>query len=170
MAGVYFDSSIFTSIFKPEKERAQRVRALLRELKKDRTRIHTSILSVQETSVITFKRGQVLKDYHARISEFANIHTINKDIATNAAKLEADICDDIPKAEQDNPRRKWDCFHIATARHLNCSDLFTWDRKMIKRKEQLGIADLKFSEPSPKQSTLFGPKQRRPRAKRTTKP
>jgi predicted nucleic acid-binding protein len=149
VAGVYFDTSVFISIFKPEPERARKVRALLRELKRNNVRIHTSILTIQECSVVSFKRGQVLRDYHAKINALAEIHTIDKDIAVNCSKLEAEIISAISAKEQQKPRRKWDCFHIATARSLGCSTMYAWDKTMLERCSQLGITDLIFSEPVP---------------------
>ena len=119
MSGVYFDSSVFTSIFKPEKERAKLVKELLKELKKANVRIHTSIVSVQECSVPAFRRGTIAKDYHAKINELANVHGITKVTAMTAAKLEAAITESIAKNDQFKPRRKWDCFHIATAMEMH---------------------------------------------------
>jgi predicted nucleic acid-binding protein len=162
VAGVYFETTVFTSIFKPEKDRAAFVRELLRELKKKNTRIHTSILSVQECSVTAFKRGQFLRDYHGKINDIADIHTVDRDIAVNAAKLEAEMVQHLTSAEQNKPRRKWDCFHIATARSLNCRTLYSWDDGMLKRKAQLGIDDLEFAEPKPISLTLsFKAKRKR---------
>jgi predicted nucleic acid-binding protein len=157
VAGVYFDTTVFTSVFKPEKTRAAQVRDLLRDLKKSNTRVHTSIISVQECSVTSFKRGQLLRDYHAKIESIADIHTVGKEIAINAAKLEAEIIQQIPAKEQDKPRRKWDCFHIATARQFKCHTMYSWDKGLIARKDQLGITDLEFAEPISTNPTLkFG--------------
>ena len=117
MRGVYFDTSVFISIFKPEPDRAKEVKALLRELKREGVRIHTSIITIQEASVIAFRRGTVPRDYHARVSRICEIHSIDKQIAMTAAKHEAFLIDKLPPEEQQKPRRKWDCFHIATARN-----------------------------------------------------
>jgi predicted nucleic acid-binding protein len=154
VAGVYFDTSVFISIFKPEPQRAKKVKALLRELKRNGTRIHTSILSVQECSVVSFKRGQIHRDYHAKINALADIHSIDKEMAINAAKLEAEVIATIPVKEQQKPRRKWDCLHIATARSLGCSKIFTWDRPMLDREQQLDIKDIVFAEPTPTHGEL----------------
>jgi len=70
VAGVYFDTSVFISIFKPEKDRAAHVRALLRELKRQKVKIHTSIITVQEASVVAYKRGTIPRDYHARLADW----------------------------------------------------------------------------------------------------
>lgn len=149
MGNVYFDSCVFISIFKPEKERALKVRALLRELKRDNTRIHTSILSIQESSVLAFRRGAASPDYHGRINSFASIHTITKSIAIRAAQLEAIITKDIDPQLQDKHRRKWDCFHIATAELLGCTAIYTWDGPMLNRAQQLNLATLRFLSPEP---------------------
>lgn len=149
MAGVYFDTSVFISIFRPEKDRAAQVRDLLKELKRDNLKIHTSIISVQESSVVAYKRGTIPRDYHAKISRIANIHTIDKEIATTAAKHEAYLVENLPAKEQVKPRRKWDCFHIATAQSLGCAVLYAWDKPLLARKDQLKISDMRFDEPVP---------------------
>jgi predicted nucleic acid-binding protein len=154
VSGVYFDSSVFTSIFKPEQDRAKLVKELLKELKKGNVRIHTSILSVQECSVPAFRRGTVAKDYHAKINELASVHGITKVMAMTAAKLEAGITDFIAKDEQQKQRRKWDCFHVATAMELLCERIYSWDKRMIFRGEQLGIKSIEFLEPQPINRTL----------------
>lgn len=155
MRGVYFDTSVFISIFKPEPDRAKEVKALLRELKREGVRIHTSIITIQEASVIAFRRGTVPRDYHARVSRICEIHSIDKQIAMTAAKHEAFLIDKLPPEEQQKPRRKWDCFHIATAQCLGCATLYAWDETMLKRRGQLSIADMVFTEPSPKMPSLF---------------
>ena len=39
----------------------------------------------------------------------------------------------------ENRRRKWDCFHVATAVVLNCSVLYTTDKGMLSKQERLSI-------------------------------
>jgi len=153
VAGVYFDSSVFTSIFKPEKERARLVRDLLKELKRNNVKIHTSIISVQECSVPAFRRGNLAKDYHAKINELSSVHGITKTTAMTAAKLEAGIVDNA-KEDQYKRRRKWDCFHVATAMELACTVLYTWDKEMLGRGQQLGISGIEFLEPQPSNKEL----------------
>lgn len=149
MGGVYFDTSVFISIFKPEKERATEVRALLRELRRQHVRIHTSILTVQEASVVAYKRGTIPRDYHSKVGRLADIHTIDKHIAVTAAKHEAALVEELKPAEQNKPRRKWDCFHIATAQCLGCTTLYAWDEPMLARQGQLKIVGMSFAEPRP---------------------
>jgi hypothetical protein len=55
---------------------------------------------------------------------------------------------------EDNRRRKWDCFHIATAQYLGCSVLYTTDEKLAKRQKQLGLADIRILPPRPANLTL----------------
>jgi hypothetical protein len=57
--------------------------------------------------------------------------------------------------EEDNKRRKWDCFHIATAMCLKCRVLYSLDKGMLARKEQLQIRDLDFSIPKAVTLRLF---------------
>jgi len=154
MGGAYFDTSVFISIFKPEKDRAAQVKALLKELKRDKVRIHTSIITVQEASVIAYKRGTIPKDYHGKVGRIADIHTIDKQIAVTAAKHEATLVDTLSAQDQNKPRRKWDCFHIATAQSLGCNTFYAWDDKLLKRRDHLKIADITFSEPKPRSAEL----------------
>ena len=123
--------------------------ALLRELRRDKVRIHTSVISVQEASVVAYRRGTVPRDYHGKIGHLADIHTIDKSIAVTAAKHEASLIEHLKPEEQNKPRRKWDCFHIAAAQQNNCSVLYTTDKRLLNRQKQLGIVDVKFSLPVP---------------------
>ena len=61
MALAYFDTSVFLAIFNKEST-APDIRNLLQELKRDRIRIVTSILTVQEVSVLAYRRGTVVSD------------------------------------------------------------------------------------------------------------
>jgi len=83
---------------------------------------------------------------------------MNKEIALSAAKLEAFIADDAREPEPQRglkQRRKWDCFHVATAQFYGCSDLYAADAGMLARGPQLGIKNMVFSKPEPKSPGLF---------------
>jgi predicted nucleic acid-binding protein len=150
---VYFDTSVFLAIFNKEPIGVE-VRKLLRELKHGRSRIHTSIISVQEASVLGYRRGMAADDNHSEMNRLARIHTITKQIALTAAKFEAELKDQMDKASDkndrvtENRRRKWDCFHIATAVVLQCRTIYTCDEGMFPRKSQLGLG-LEISHPVP---------------------
>jgi len=144
---VYFDTSVFLEIGAKRSKHSKNIRALLKELKMDKVRIYTSILTIQEVSVLSYRRGALARDDYGKVSAFARIAGISKDIALTAAKREAEIKDDAKKDMEDNRRRKWDCFHIATAQQLNCSTLYTTDNKLLNRRKQLGIVDIRFSVP-----------------------
>ena len=144
---VYFDTSVFLEIGAKRSKHAKNIRVLLKELKAEKARIYTSIITIQEVSVLSYRRGKLARDDYGRVSEFARIVGISKDIALTAAKREAEIKDDGKSDVEDNRRRKWDCFHIATAQQCNCSVLYTTDEKLLKRQKQLGLADIKFSVP-----------------------
>jgi predicted nucleic acid-binding protein len=153
---VYFDTSVFLAILKPETT-AKQIRALIKELDEENVRIYTSILTLQEASVLGFRRGTVAKDNVTRIGKLARIVGISPDVALTAAKLEAHISDKASESEKDRKekqRRKWDCFHIATAQVYKCSILFAEDKPMQKRQSQLGLTDLKILAPRAKSSTL----------------
>lgn len=146
---VYFDTSIFLEIGAKGSKHAKNIRALLKDLKAEKARIYTSIITIQEVSVLSYRRGKLARDDYGRVSEFARIVGISKDVALTAAKREAEIKDDGKRNIEDNRRRKWDCFHIATAQQHNCSVLYTTDKRLLNRQKQLGIADVKFSLPLP---------------------
>jgi predicted nucleic acid-binding protein len=151
----YFDTSVFLAIFNKEPTGPQ-IRSLLRELKRDKVRIYTSIIRVQEVSVLSFRKGRVADDNYIKLGKLARIESITKEIALTAAKIEAQLIDALPVRDQDeNRRRKWDCFHIATAMHLGCGTLYAEDPKLIKRKEQLSIQGIEFCQPRPRTLDLF---------------
>jgi predicted nucleic acid-binding protein len=153
---VYFDTSVFLAILKPETT-AKQIRALLKELDEENVRIYTSILTLQEASVLGFRRGTVAKDNVTRIGKLARIVGISPDIALTAAKLEAQISDKASESEKDRTekqRRKWDCFHIATAQVYKCSILFAEDKAMQNRQSQMGRIGLKILAPRAKSNTL----------------
>lgn len=155
MDTVYFDSTIFLAIF-AGLGKGSDLRALLRELKRDKVKIYTSIITVQEVSVATFRKGSVVSDNYSKVDKLARIVGINKDIALTAAKYEAHIIDQTSRGDQeDNKRRKWDCFHIATAMDLKCSTLYTLDERMLKRKGHFDITAMNFWVPIPKKRELF---------------
>jgi hypothetical protein len=86
----------------------------------------------------------------------ARIQTITREIALTAAKLEAQMIDLTPLRDQvDNRRRKWDCFHIATAMALGCSALYTTDQGMLGKQSRLSIRGIRFMEPLPQNLELF---------------
>jgi predicted nucleic acid-binding protein len=157
----YFDTSVFLALLNGEQSAAE-VRALLRELKRDKSKIYTSIVTIQEVSVAALRAGGRADSLHAEISKFARIQTITREIALCAAQLEADILKKMKKADLseeerigNNRRRKWDCFHIATALELHCRLLYSFDDKMLKRKNHLALPFLEFLEPLPISIGLF---------------
>ena len=146
---VYFDSSVFLSILNGDSS-AKQVKDLLTDLQKAKARIYTSIVTVQEVSVNTYKKGTVTRDNHGAVKKLARIMGVTRDIALTAAKIEAHVLDSYKDANaksEDNKRRKWDCFHIATAQHLRCTCLYSFDAGMLARRGQLRITGMEFSEP-----------------------
>jgi predicted nucleic acid-binding protein len=161
MADCYFDTSIFLAILNGEQS-ATSIRALLRELKHDRAKIYTSIITIQEVSVQAFRGGGRADALCAEISKLARIQTITREISLTAAKLEADLIQkmkpsDLTEEEKvgQNRRRKWDCFHIATALELNCRYLYALDVQMLNRGKHLDLMFLEFLPPQPKRTELF---------------
>jgi len=154
---VYFDSSVFISVLSGDAT-AQQVRDLLQELQKAKIRIYTSIITIQEVSVDCFKNGTIATDNHALVKKLARIEGITRDVAVTAAKLEAQILNGYGSAAEktaDNKRRKWDCFHIATAQCLKCAWLYSFDEGMLRRESRLNIKGVQFSKPAPLAAGLF---------------
>jgi hypothetical protein len=93
----------------------------------------------------------------------ARIQTITREIALTAARLEADLIKKMKPGDLSdeqrigqNRRRKWDCFHIATALELNCRYLYALDEKMLNRRTHLDLPFLEFLPPLPRRGELFG--------------
>jgi hypothetical protein len=105
-----------------------RIRELLHELSEDKVRLYTSILTVQELAVATYRAGTTARDTYGDVSSIARVYTLTKEVALTAAKREAELKDQTdkqrakrsrktPETEDekldricDNRRRKWDCF------------------------------------------------------------
>lgn len=154
MLSAYFDTSVFLAIFNKEPSGPQ-IRALLRELRREKVRIYTSIISVQEVSVLSFRKGGGGDDNYVKLGKLARIETITREIALLAARIEAQLIDVVEKDQEDNKRRKWDCFHIATAMHLGCGTLYAEDRKLLRRRDQLSLPGISFLLPRPRAPELF---------------
>lgn len=150
---VYFDSSVFLAIFMGEAS-GPSIKELLRELRRDKVRIYTSIVTIQEVSVQTFRKRASAADNYTKVNKLARIHGVTKEIALTAAKLEAQILDETkPKDREENRRRKWDCFHLATAMELGCRTFYGLDEKQLARGKRF-CAGVSFGEPSPRNLPL----------------
>ncbi len=158
MDAVYFDTSVFLDILVGNSSTGPAIRALLKELKRERIKIYTSIITVQEVSVLSFRKGTLATDYHTKVGKLARIYGITRTGALTAAKYEAHILDQAKAGTAtDRTSHKVDCFHIATAVELGCKVLYTTDEKMLKRKDQFNISGMEFSKPQPKTPELsFG--------------
>lgn len=161
MNACYFDTSVFLAIFNGEPT-GPGIRALLRELKSNKTKVYTSILTIQEASVMALRSGARADEIHTQIGKFARIQTLTREIAVTAAQLEALVLDKMKAAdlaEEDrigiNRRRKWDCIHIATALDLCCSTMYCLDDRMINRRLHLDLKGLDVLEPLPRAMNLF---------------
>jgi predicted nucleic acid-binding protein len=156
----YFDSSVFLAIFNAEAE-ATDVRALVRELRRDKGRICTSILTIQEVSVASYLFGGDQSDNYAKVDRLARIHGVTRDMALLAARIEAAMlvrAKRMSKHERQalSPRRKLDCFHIATAIELGCRTVYSLDPGMLKCKDLIDSRhSITFAKPSPKRGELF---------------
>jgi predicted nucleic acid-binding protein len=154
---VYFETSAILELINAE-SRAPDVRDLIAELKKDKIRIYTSVLTVHEASILSFRRGSADRDVDSIIAQFARIVTIDRAVAIKAARLEAAILDFFKKGvastEEARHRRRWDCLHIATAQVLGCSTLYAFDKHFRKRTNQVDVGNLRIAEPKASQPNL----------------
>jgi len=154
---VYFETSVFIEIGAKRSQLKKPIRELLKAFSEDKVRVYTSIITVQELSVAVFQRGASARDTYGDISKMARIYTVTKEVALTAAKFEAAL-KDITKTELskrdpkkpetedeklericENRRRKWDCFHLATAQISGCEYLYSTDKDLQKRPRQLGL-------------------------------
>lgn len=117
---------------------------------------------MQEVSVQSFQSGQSFDDNHAKVNKLARVYTITREIALTCAKLEAAMKDRMKNSQLteeerigQNRRRKWDCFHIATAMCLECSSLYSLDAGMLIRRQQFSIGNIQFLKPLPSKMDLF---------------
>ena len=170
----YIDTSIFIEIGTKLSKQKKRIRELLKELADDKVRLYTSIITVQEMAVAAHRSGAVAKDTYGDISKIARVYTVTKEVALTAAKREAELKDlaeketskggkGKPETEDqrlericENRRRKWDCFHIATAQLVGCSEFYTTDSTLQKRPKQLGIKNLQAMTPATPIKTIRG--------------
>ncbi len=150
---VYFDTSIFIELATKRSKHKARIKALLKELGEERAKIYTSIVTVQEVSVAAYRPGLIARDTYGDVmATGAKVKGIDKDIALTCAKNEAVLkhnADESKKKAEtfeqkleqacENRRRKWDCFHVATAQVCHCTEFYTTDDKLLKRPAQLGI-------------------------------
>ena len=158
MTLVYFDTSVFLALLGGSAAEGPAIRTLLHELKQDRVRIYTSIITVQEVSVLSFRRGSLFADNHVKVAKLARFVGITKEIALTAAKYEAVVVEAGKKSgdkTEDNRRRKWDCFHMATAVALSCRTLYALDNQFETKRTQLDLESvLTVSRPAPKKPPL----------------
>lgn len=156
-APVYFETSVFLAILGGDKTSAPAIKELLRELKREKVKIYTSIITVQEVSVRSFSRGSLVTDNHTKVGKLARIAAISKEIALTAAKYEASIIEAAKKSgdTEENKRRKWDCFHLATAVALNCNEFYTFDKQYGAQQRRLSLSHLYLRTPSTKTPSLL---------------
>ena len=163
MDSAYFESSVYIAIFNGEDE-AREVQALVREIRKEHAKICTSILTVQEVSVVCYRSGGTQVDNYSKVERMTDrIYGVNREIVLIAAQLEAQILDRARSAarekserQEENKRRKMDCFHIATALHLDCHRLYSFDPHFESYGKLPMVRSLSIFRPRPKGTELFG--------------
>ncbi len=109
-------------------------------------------MTIQEVSVVSYQFGTVATDNHARVHKIARIESVTKDVALTAAKVEAQVISGYQSPAEkanDSKRRKFDCFHIATAMNMACKVLYSGDVEMRGRQQRLRVKEVEFLEPKP---------------------
>lgn len=154
---VYFETSAVLEVINATALGSE-VRDLIMELRKEKIRIYTSILTVHEASILSFRRGNADREVDAIIAQFARIVTIDRAVALTAARLEAGILDYFKTGpgirDEARHRRRWDCLHIATAQVYGCSTLYAYDDDFRKRTSQVNVDNLKIARPVASQPQL----------------
>lgn len=171
----YFDTSIFIEMGARKSKYKGKIRELMKELRENKVRVYTSMITVQELSVATFRSGTPARDTYGDVNQIARVYGLTKEVALTAAKNEAWLKElsekevgkrgrDAPETQEQklericgNRRRKWDCFHVATAQAVGCQELYTTDEGLLKRPKQLGIGNLKALAPGDSVRTIRGP-------------
>jgi predicted nucleic acid-binding protein len=172
---VYFDTSIFIEMGAKRSRYKRDIKALLKDLFDERARVYTSIITIEEVSVAAYRPGEIARDTYGDVKALAKVRGIDKEIALTCAKNEAalkymadqeDAKRDKSKPETfdqklericENRRRRWDCFHIATAQALQCTEFYTTDEKLLRRPTQLGIKGLRAVRPGTSLRRIPGP-------------
>lgn len=172
---VYFDTSIFLEMGAKKSKHKKNIRKLLEAFQEDKVRIYTSMLTVEEVSVAVYQRGGIAKDTYGDVAAIARIYGLKKEVALTAAKNEAALKDITlaelakrdpkkPETEEqklericENRRRKWDCFHLATAQIIGCRYIYSTDGKLQKRPRQLGLKDIRVVSPDTPIASINGP-------------
>ena len=153
----YFETSAFIELLNTTAN-ASDIRFLVAELQRSKTRIYTSILTVQEASILSFRRGSSDRDIYQIIAQFARIYSMDKAIALAVARLEASVRDLFNEGDEDKQeakhRRRWDCIHIATAQVLGCRRFYAYDKHFSKRAVQLNLGYLEVTRPTATQPSL----------------
>ncbi len=153
----YFETSTFLELLNTTANESD-IRFLIAELQRSKTRIYTSILTVQEASILSFRRGNSGRDLYADIAQFARIYSMDKAIALAAARLEANVRDFFQEKDEDTQeakhRRRWDCIHLATAQVLGCQTFYAYDKHFYTRGKQLDLGSLQITRPTATQPLL----------------
>ncbi len=111
----YFDSSLWVAIL-AEETTVDDVTTLIQEIKRDRGRILTSILTLTEISVRAYSQDpQKVTEGMTLVSAAAAICNLTQEVALLTAKIEAQFMTSVWSAEGANLRRRWDALHLATA-------------------------------------------------------
>src|SRR5687767_4783861 len=139
----YLETSIFIEMATPRSKHKTSIREMLGDFTDRHVHVYTSMLTVQEMSVAVYRRGTVARDIFGDVRSIARVYNLTKEIAMTAAKIEAQLKDisdhEASKRDKskpptvqeqidqacDNRRRKWDCFHIATALVLECDVMYS---------------------------------------------
>lgn len=150
----YFDSSLWVAIL-AEETTVDDVTTLIQEIKRDRGRILTSILTLTEISVRAYSQDpQKVTEGMTLVSAAAAICNLTQEVALLTAKIEAQFMTSVWSAEGANLRRRWDALHLATAAPFKADVFYTFDKRLLNADFSAEPQIPPLKRPQPRQGSL----------------
>ncbi len=140
----YFDSNLWLAFLKGEPGHVEDVRTLLKEIKENRGRVVTSVITLIEVAIKAYRVSPAKANtYYSTIDNLATIYAVSPPIALLAAKIEGQF-----------RVRRWDAVHLATAAHHNASVFYTFDEKLQKKDFSAEPSIPNVKKPTPAQRSF----------------
>lgn len=127
----YFDTSLWIAVLADEPP-AGDVLTLIEEIKHDRGRIVTSILTLTEISVRAYQKAPARVAAGVQlVSAVSAICAVSQDVALLTAKIEATFMASVWQGTLGNRKRRWDALHLATAATYAATVFYTFDNGLL---------------------------------------